>query len=126
MLWYVHLTDYDDIHNSNECLLECFEIVNGDLTPNLSNETSRFNKYYSTLMECVNGTYINDTTLCKTCMDNYLDLNNYYISISNENEKIGVCMDIVDLVSSFILVLYNYILFSIVKPLADTFDKWGV
>jgi hypothetical protein len=31
-------------------------------------------------------------------MEDYLNLDNYYTSISNENEKIGVCMDIVDVV----------------------------
>lgn len=46
-------------------------------------------------------------------MTKYVKLNSYYISISNENEKIGVCMDIVDTVSTWatfkeILVNLNY------------------
>lgn len=35
---------------------------------------------------------------CTKCMDTYEKLQNYFLSISNENERIGVCMDIVDLV----------------------------
>lgn len=55
-------------------------------------------------MKCLNGSGINETTMCPACMEDYTDLNNYYYSISNENEKIGVCMDIVDVVSISMLV----------------------
>lgn len=33
-------------------------------------------------------------------MDAYVDLDHFYTGISNENEKIGVCMDLVDLMNS--------------------------
>lgn len=75
--------------------------MSGALSPNKSHETIQFNEYFDNLMTCVNRTDINNETLCPSCMSDYIKLNEYYLSISNENEKIGVCMDIVDVVSVF-------------------------
>lgn len=79
--------------------VECFKIVNSSLTKNLSVETITFNNLFENLTTCINRTDVNDTALCSICLDDYNNLNDYYISISNENEKIGVCMDIVDMVN---------------------------
>lgn len=57
-------------------------------------------------MNCLNGSGINETTMCSACMDSYVELNDFYYSISNENEKIGVCMDIVDQVIVLILEFF--------------------
>lgn len=77
---------------------ECFEIVNGSLTRNKSNRTKEFNIRYYALKECINST--SNKTVCTDCMDDYLHLNVYYQSISNVNDKIGVCMDMVDLMNN--------------------------
>lgn len=65
----------------------------------MSNQTMQFNELYAVLMECINGSNVNETTMCPKCMDYYVNLSGFYNTISNENEKIGMCMDIVDLVS---------------------------
>lgn len=74
--------------------------MNGTLSRKISNETIRFEELHTDLMRCLNGSGINETTMCSLCITSYNALNNYYYSISNENEKIGVCMDIVDQVIS--------------------------
>lgn len=66
------------------------------MTSMKSKETIQFEELHSSLMTCLNASGINATTMCTLCMDSYEQLNNFYYSISNENEKIGVCMDIVD------------------------------
>jgi hypothetical protein len=86
-----------NLWNDAKCY-ECYKFENGTLTPNKSIQTTTFNKYHEKYTHCINQRTINDTTICKTCMEDYLNLDNYYTSISNENEKIGVCMDIVDVV----------------------------
>lgn len=58
-------------------------------------------------MTCVNRTDVNNETLCPDCMKDYDKLNDYYKSISNEDEKIGVCMDIVDVVNLIFGLFYN-------------------
>lgn len=87
-----------DLWNRAKCY-ECFQIVNGRLTNNVSVETTTFNELFKNLTSCINRTDVNETTLCPICIDTYNKLNDYYISISNENEKIGVCMDIVDVMN---------------------------
>ncbi|XP_044268409.1 osteopetrosis-associated transmembrane protein 1-like [Tribolium madens] len=91
-------TNSYNLWNNAKCY-ECFQVVDGKLTPNKSLQTIAFNKYYETFMQCINHS-VNDTTLCPTCIKDYLDLDNYYRSISNENEKIGGCMDMVDLINN--------------------------
>lgn len=81
------------------CFIECFDVQNNTLTSNKSKETIRFRELHDNLMICLNKSSVNETTMCPLCMDSYVELNDYYNSISNENEKIGVCMDIVDQVS---------------------------
>lgn len=82
----------------NYCFSECFTFENGSLTRNLSKETLTFNKLLDDLKQCINRSDVNMTTMCAKCLDTYVVMSSYYDSISNENEKIGVCMDIVDLV----------------------------
>ncbi|KAL3281235.1 hypothetical protein HHI36_004449 [Cryptolaemus montrouzieri] len=89
-----------DLWNRAKCN-DCFQFKNSILTPNASKETIQFDVYYMDLLKCVN--YTNGSIpekLCSVCLDDYTTLNNYYASISNENEKIGVCMDIVDMMNT--------------------------
>ncbi|KAJ3654835.1 hypothetical protein Zmor_013993 [Zophobas morio] len=78
---------------------ECFQFVNGTLTPNKSDEARTFQTYYSDFMHCVDTHDNNDTILCPKCIKDYIKMNDYFSSFSNENEKIGTCMDIVDLMN---------------------------
>jgi hypothetical protein len=94
----VYSSSYN-LWNDAKCY-ECYKFENGTLTPNKSIQTTTFNKYHEKYTHCINQRTINDTTICKTCMEDYLNLDNYYTSISNENEKIGVCMDIVDVMNT--------------------------
>lgn len=61
-----------------------------------------FNILLNGTLSCINDhneTTNNQTFFCSECISEYLGLNSYYKSISDVNDKIGVCMDIVDLVS---------------------------
>ncbi|XP_045472844.1 osteopetrosis-associated transmembrane protein 1 [Harmonia axyridis] len=89
-----------DLWNRAKCN-ECFKFENRSLTPNISKETLQFEQYYIDLVKCINGTHRNNSEeICHDCSNNYEQLNTFYISISNENEKIGVCMDIVDIMNT--------------------------
>nr|XP_022903279.1 uncharacterized protein LOC111415691 [Onthophagus taurus] len=90
---------YENVYNlwNNAKCYECYEVINSVLTHNLSQETIEFLKLYNRTQKCI-GKY--PKTMCDFCMDPYLKLNNYYYSISNENDKIGMCMDIVDLMNT--------------------------
>ncbi|KAK9879777.1 hypothetical protein WA026_006841 [Henosepilachna vigintioctopunctata] len=77
---------------------ECFQFENSTLTTKISKETSQFHEYYEDFVKCFKLT--NSSNLCPVCLEKYTTLNNYYTSISNENEKIGVCMDIVDIMNT--------------------------
>lgn len=96
---------------------ECFATENGTQTFNKSAQTIKFTELFEEYINCANTTESKD--VCSICMDKYVTLNKYFLSISNENEKIGVCMDIVDLVSKYfelvfifngwiMLTFYNY------------------
>ncbi|KAG5897511.1 hypothetical protein JTB14_030009 [Gonioctena quinquepunctata] len=78
---------------------ECYLVENGTQSKVTSNETVQFQDYYKHFKECVNRTQEMDL-LCKNCMKQYEVLNNYYSSISKFNEKIGLCMDLVDIMNT--------------------------
>ncbi|KAF2895387.1 hypothetical protein ILUMI_10782 [Ignelater luminosus] len=84
-----------DLWNRAKCY-ECFQTINGELTNKPSTETTTFFDLHKNWTDCRDKNDANDTILCSVCMNAYVKLNSYYLSISNENEKIGVCMDIVD------------------------------
>ncbi|RZC41145.1 uncharacterized protein BDFB_010805 [Asbolus verrucosus] len=69
-----------ELWNDAKCY-ECFQFIDGTLTPNKSVETITFNEKYDKFMKCVDQSNINDTPLCPTCMEAYLDLDDYYNSI---------------------------------------------
>lgn len=90
-----------DLWHKAKCY-ECFEIVNNTLTNNISEETLMFNILLNGTLSCINDhneTTNNQTFFCSECISEYLGLNSYYKSISDVNDKIGVCMDIVDLMN---------------------------
>ncbi|KAF7281440.1 hypothetical protein GWI33_004766 [Rhynchophorus ferrugineus] len=89
--------DNTNLWNRAKCN-ECFEIKNDKLTPNISKETKLFNDFYQKYNRCIHN--VPEKNICKYCLNNYTQLYNYYSSISNENEKIGVCMDMVDLMNT--------------------------
>lgn len=72
---------------------------NGTLTNVSSVETTTFNDLFNKLKSCINSSEVNVTTVCEKCSRQYDELNKYYIGISNENERIGMCMDIVDVMN---------------------------
>ncbi|XP_049822003.1 osteopetrosis-associated transmembrane protein 1 isoform X2 [Aethina tumida] len=93
--------DAKNLWNKAKCY-ECFNFENGEMTNNLSSQTVKFLTYYNETMNCINTTGLqsNITSVCNNCMQKYITLDEYYQSISNENEQIGVCMDIVDLMNN--------------------------
>ncbi|XP_044752391.1 osteopetrosis-associated transmembrane protein 1 [Coccinella septempunctata] len=89
-----------DLWNRAKCN-DCFKFENSNLTPKISNKTLQFDQYYVDLVKCINGTQTNSSKeICQKCLQNYMYLNSFYVSISNENDKIGVCMDIVDIMNT--------------------------
>ncbi|XP_017784680.1 PREDICTED: osteopetrosis-associated transmembrane protein 1 isoform X2 [Nicrophorus vespilloides] len=88
-----------DLWNRAKCY-ECFVMINDTITNMPSEETTKFNILLNDTSNCMQATYQDENIMCFTCMDVYLALNEYYISISNINEKIGMCMDIVDLMNN--------------------------
>ncbi|CAG9771271.1 unnamed protein product [Ceutorhynchus assimilis] len=86
-----------NLWNRAKCY-ECFELKNGTITPYISNQTVTFLELFSNFSSCQNNT--EDEAICAICDDEYQVLQDYFFSISNENEKIGVCMDIVDMMNS--------------------------
>lgn len=93
------------LYNNNEDLwtrakcYECFVIDNGQQTANFSIITTTFKKYHGDYTDCVKHNELDE--VCNNCLTLYQQLESYFLSISNEKEKIGVCMDIVDAVSDF-------------------------
>lgn len=91
-----------NLWNKAKCY-ECFEIINGSLTHNLSQEAVIFNDHYSETWNCINTTVGTNEgekfKYCTNCLQSYLKLNDYYYNISNINENIASCMDMVDLMN---------------------------
>lgn len=91
-------TLYDNsinLWNGAKCY-ECYD-ANDQNKTEVSNKTKTFKKFYEIYNNCVKQ---NDDDTCTNCMASYVDLQDYYLSITNENEKIGGCMDIVDLMNT--------------------------
>lgn len=72
-------------------------MANGLPTTNKSDTFKHFKSLHKIFQDCISMTVEKD--LCPSCMDNYNALSNYYTKISNVNERIGYCIDIVDVVS---------------------------
>lgn len=76
--------------------------------PLLSNQTKRFNTKLNDTITCINkykNSSKNDAEVCQKCMQDYLQLDNYYKSLSTDGIGVdSVCMDIVDSVSIKIVV----------------------
>lgn len=78
-------------------ITECLSFTNGSLTPEPSKVKKDFDALFGTFIECTNGT--NEATVCDKCMNDYIELNNFYFKIGDITHGInGLCMDIVDLV----------------------------
>lgn len=92
---------------------DCFEFSEG--IPRLSNNTLRFNKMANDTMDCITS-HINPTTnntdeVCVRCMQSYIQLNDFYGTLSKDSIGVdSVCMDTVDLVSTAFLLLRHHIL----------------
>lgn len=71
---------------------ECYDVKNGNMT--IADE---FGQYFDKFIDCVNKT---KDDLCPTCMKYYVQLDHYFRSVSDINDKIGVCMDLVDVMNS--------------------------
>ncbi|KRT83243.1 hypothetical protein AMK59_3808, partial [Oryctes borbonicus] len=79
---------------------ECFVVNNGTITPEPANITIQFYKLYKNVVSCIDRKSTqNDTGICRTCLDLYMELSDYYNSVSDINEEIANCMDIVDLMN---------------------------
>ncbi|XP_060517945.1 osteopetrosis-associated transmembrane protein 1 [Cylas formicarius] len=85
-----------DLWSDAKCY-KCYKTINGSQTNNTSDESLLFTQYYQYYNTCVTNT--TSENLCIDCMNSYVNLQNYFFAISNENEKIGVCMDIEDLMN---------------------------
>lgn len=72
----------------------------------LNEHTKMIKHLESSLKEC-NDTKKNTSVSCVECKAIYLNLTNYYNSYKNKD---GFCMDIVDLVSIYYLMMYFKIL----------------
>lgn len=70
---------------------------NGTQTLNKSVTFENFQLLHNKFLNCVNNA--NEEDLCPSCMEKYVTLNDYFTKISDINEKISYCIDIVDVVS---------------------------
>ncbi|XP_022122077.1 osteopetrosis-associated transmembrane protein 1 [Pieris rapae] len=81
-----------DKGNCNDCFVWSNE------TATVKNSTTRFYKLFNATMECIVLNMASEKTIvCEKCMQNYLQLDEFYKTLSKD--KIGVdciCMDIVD------------------------------
>lgn len=82
-------------------------------TPILSNNTKRFNNMFNETMSCIssNQTINNTDEICQRCLQSYVQLDSFYISLSKDSVGLdGVCFDIVDSVITFSYYCSTYIL----------------
>lgn len=77
-------------------VLDCYLMENGTQSLNKSDTFNHFQDLYSKFQECVNKA--NQEELCPFCMQDYTTLSSYYTKISDVNEKISYCIDMVDIV----------------------------
>lgn len=83
--------------NDQFYITECLSFTNGSLTPEPSKVKKDFDALFETFIDCTNGT--NEANVCDKCMNDYIELNNFYFKIGDITHGInGLCMDIVDLV----------------------------
>ncbi|XP_057653096.1 osteopetrosis-associated transmembrane protein 1 [Diorhabda carinulata] len=80
-----------NLWNNAKCE-ECYDKKNGNMT--IADE---FGEYFNNFINCVNKT---KDDLCSVCMKYYVQLDHYFRSVSDVNDKIGVCMDIVDVMNT--------------------------
>lgn len=81
--------------------VECFESADTIEEDKQTNKTITFLNFYHDFENCVVSNTV-ENQLCHNCMDYYVALDTYYKQISNINEEIGSCIDIVDIVSKCI------------------------
>ncbi|XP_018563203.1 uncharacterized protein LOC108904958 [Anoplophora glabripennis] len=85
-----------NLWNRAKCY-ECYVVENGTQTRTESKMAKTFHNYYNSFSNCTVNT--DAEALCSHCMDDYIILSNFYGSISNANERIGVCIDLEDLMN---------------------------
>ncbi|KAI4463342.1 osteopetrosis associated transmembrane protein 1 [Holotrichia oblita] len=92
--------DVRNLWNTAKCDA-CFIMDNGTLTPEPSNKTLKFYELYEKTALCIKTELKQNNTkiMCDKCIHLYIELNDYYDSISNINAEIANCMDIVDLMN---------------------------
>lgn len=98
--------------NKNVFVTDCYLLENGTQSLNKSDTFNHFQNLYKNFQECVNKA--NQDELCPFCMKDYTTLSSYYTEISNVNEKISYCIDMVDVVCEVFFLftsLYQYIFF---------------
>lgn len=76
-------------------------------TPVVSNNTVRFYQIYNETMECIVNNMKSDTKnyteVCENCMQSYIQLNNFYETLSTDPIALDtICMDVVDAVRIFL------------------------
>ncbi|KAG6439274.1 hypothetical protein O3G_MSEX000635, partial [Manduca sexta] len=81
----------------------CYNWTNG--APELSNNTIKFYKFFNDTIDCIRKNLTPDETnytkVCDNCMHSYLQLNNFYESLSYDPIGLdNICMDVVDSVSN--------------------------
>lgn len=79
---------------------------NGTQSFNKSDTFNHFQDLYKIFQECVNKA--TQEELCPYCMKDYTTLSNYYTKISDVNEKISYCIDMVDIVWLFFCFMSVY------------------
>lgn len=88
-------------------ILDCFNWTKDK--PEISNKTYHFYQIFNETMQCIEENINpkeNSTKVCENCMQSYIQLNNYYESLSFD--RIGldiICMDVIDSVSTLIVTM---------------------
>lgn len=77
--------------------LDCYLIENGTQISKRTETFDHFETLYKKFQDCLGN---KQEDLCPSCMNDYLTLSEYYTKISDVNEKISFCIDIVDIVSN--------------------------
>lgn len=87
----------------------CFEWNHG--IPSLKNDTINFHKIYNDTMKCIIDNMLpQNNDVCNRCMQSYLQLDEFYMSLSSDSIGVdSVCIDIVDSVSMILFCVINYL-----------------
>lgn len=77
-------------------IVGCFIYKNGNITPEVTNDTKQFSVYHKDINDCLKTEKL--ANVCENCLEKYLKFDYFYESMKRTAKGV-VCMDVVDMVS---------------------------